>query len=198
MFCSPQSELTKACASIGLSTQRINLNLGYDLYKPETYAVLWDLFQKQRPKKIWVSTMCTLCCNWVDLNYSHRPEDLQKNRCRERRMFKLLCDFLLRAVELEPETKIYWEWPQSCRAWKERVIETFFHSLSQTFDCRIDGCHFGLRSESGGFVRQAWKIKTNDIEFYSSFRLRVCHGNHQHEWIHGLETNKSAYYPPCM
>ena len=43
-----------------------------------------------------------------------------------------------------------------------------------------------------------WMIKTTSIHFYSEFRLKVCLKNHTHEQIHGIETNKSAYYPEAM
>ena len=52
MFCSPQSGLAQACEAEGIPTQRINLEQGFDLYKPATYPVLFELFKVQRPKKL--------------------------------------------------------------------------------------------------------------------------------------------------
>ena len=45
MFCSPQSGLAQACEAEGGPTQRINLEQGFDLYKPEAYPVLFELFK---------------------------------------------------------------------------------------------------------------------------------------------------------
>ena len=198
MFCSKDSELSNACLREGIPVQRINLAQGYDLYKPETYEALWKLFKVQRPKKIWVSTMRTLFCNWVDLNYKHQQEILMKKRRREKKMFRQLTKFLLSILEEDPEVEIYWEWPWKCRAWSEPIIVEFFEKLRQIYDCRIDGCRYGLKSQSGNPMQKPWLIRTTDVQFYSEFRLKVCLKNHTHEWIHGVETNKSAYYPEAL
>ena len=78
--------------------QRVNLHCGFDLYKDETYDRLWTLYKHQRPKKIWVSTMCTLWCGWVDLNYYGRRDVVEKRRRGERQMFKKLVRFLKGAL----------------------------------------------------------------------------------------------------
>ncbi|CAK9056670.1 Integrase catalytic domain-containing protein [Durusdinium trenchii] len=98
MFCSKDSALAEACMREGIPVERINLAQGFDLYKPETYTTLLHLFRQQRPKKVWISTMCTLFCSWVDLNYHDRREVLDKRRRRERKMFRLLTAFLLQVL----------------------------------------------------------------------------------------------------
>ena len=198
MFCQKSSALSEACIREGIPVQRINLNNGYDLYKEKTYSDLWLLFLKQRPRKIWVSTMCTLFCDWVDLNYKDRWETLEKRRRGERQMFKKLCRFLLDIIHFDPDVQFFWEWPLRCRAWKERIIQDFFDKIGGTLDCRIDGCRYGLKSQKGNFLLKSWKVKTNSLEFYAEFRLKTCLRNHEHEWIHGIETNRSAYYPENM
>ena len=198
MFCSPDSSLANACMREGIPVQRVNLSNNFDLYRQDTYVRLWELFLKQRPKKIWISTMCTLFCDWVDLNYSHRREVLENRRRRERKMFKMLTKFLLDVVNFDKEVDLYWEWPHRCRGWKEKIIEKFFYDLGETFVCRLDGCRFGLKSANGIHIQKAWRVVTTDIKFYGEFRLKVCHGGHPHEWLHGAETSKSAYYPPNM
>ena len=198
MFCSPQSGLAQACEAEGIPTQRINLEQGFDLYKPATYPVLFELFKVQRPKKLWISTMCTLFCSWVDLNYQGREELLQKKRRRERKMFRLLKAFLLAVIAYDPTVEIYWEWPRNCRGWKESIIEELFNEIGQIWDCRIDGCRYGLKTASGNLVLKPWMIRTSSLYFYSEFRNKTCVGNHTHEWLHGVETNKSAFYPPAL
>ena len=198
MFCQKESELSNACLKQGIPVQRINLHSGFDLYKDETYERLWTLFKHQRPKKLWISTMCTLWCDWVDLNYHDRREVLEKRRRGERQMFKKLVRFLKAVVEFDPTVELFWEWPHRCRGWKERIIEDFFNKLDQYYDCRINGCRFGLKSAKGNFIKKAWRIRTTSVSFHAEFRLRVCLGNHTHEWLHGVETSRSAYYPPQM
>ena len=163
MFCSPESGLTKACEEEGRPAQRINLHQGFDLYKPETYPVLFELFKVQRPKKIWISTMCTLFCSWVDLNYQGREELLQKKRRRERKMFRLL----LAVIAYDPTVELYWEWPRNCRGWREPNIEELFNQIPGVWDCRIDGCRFGLKSSSGNLVLKPWTFKTSSLYFYT-------------------------------
>ena len=122
MFCQKDSELSKACLREGIPVQRVNLHCGFDVYKDETYDRLWALYKHQRPKKIWVSTMCTLWCDWVDLNYYDRRDVLEKRRRGERQMFKKLVRFLKAIVKYDPDVEIFWEWPHRCRGWKERII----------------------------------------------------------------------------
>ena len=117
-------------------------------------------------------------------------------------MLRSLTSFLLWALSIDPELELNWEWPQRCRGWKEQVILNFVAELramnKDPWECRIDGCRFGLKASSGNFLQKPWIILTTDIHFYREFRLRVCLKNHQHEWIHGLETSRSAYYPKSM
>ena len=107
MFCSKDSALAEACMREGIPVERINLAQGFDLYKPETYTTLLHLFRQQRPKKVWISTMCTLFCSWVDLNYHDRREVLDKRRRRERKMFRLLTAFLLQVLTEFPDTDLF-------------------------------------------------------------------------------------------
>ncbi|CAK9031677.1 Integrase catalytic domain-containing protein, partial [Durusdinium trenchii] len=76
MFCSPNSTITHRCEREGLNGVRIGLSTGFDLYKDQTYEDLKTVFKKQKPKKIWVSPMCTYFCDWVDLNYWYRFQQI--------------------------------------------------------------------------------------------------------------------------
>ena len=202
LFCSPESELSSQCDRYGFKAVRINLSNGYDLYRPETYVGMKELFVKQRPNRLWVSPRCTYYCSWVDLNYGHRRPVLEAKRRKERKMLRLLTEFLLWVMEFYPDVEICWEWPQRCRGWKEPIVLRFLEALRalnrDPWFCRVDGCRFGLKSENGGFILKPWYILTTDIHFYREFRLRVCDKNHEHEWLHGVETTRSAYYPKAM
>ena len=200
VFCSPHSTLTEACLQHGMKGVRINLANGFDLYKDETWNGLYKLYEVQKPKKAWFAPKCTYFCDWVDLNYNHRPEVLAKHRRRERKMLRNMVAFIvflaLRGVD------IYWEWPWRCRGWKEPLVDNLFEELKamdkEIWECRIDGCRYGLKSETGNFLKKSWKVVTTDQLFYNQFRLKCCLKNHDHEWIHGKETNRSAYYPVAL
>ena len=201
MFCSPESGLTNEVRKEGLDGVRINLSGGYDLYKSQTYVHLRQLRGKQRPRKYWVSSPCTYYCDWSELNYSHRWEILEAKRRKEKSMHLKMMDFLQESLEEDPTAELYWEWPLRCRGWKTVHMLEFQRKLRalglEIYFCRIDGCRFGMKSTNGFHVKKSWTIMTTDVEFYNNFRLRACLKNHEHEWLHGIETSRSAYYPSC-
>lgn len=108
----------------------------------------------------------------------------------------VLCKFLLEVVNYDSEIQIYyWEWPLRCRAHHRGLLQQ-------------DRC--GLRLQNRWMQVWAEVLKRQSAsqvmadqdhisqEFYAEFCLRICLRNHSHEWIHGLETNRSAYYPAAM
>ena len=202
LFCSPESTLSQEVLKSGIRAVRINLASGFDLYKPETYEQLKKLWLLQRPKKIWISSPCTFYCDWSDLNYSHRRHVLEAKRRREKQMHKRLHEYLCWVLGYDPEVELFWEWPLRCRAWKADHMELFVQRLQQLgfdlFYCRMDGCRYGMKSQKGNFVQKSWCIMTTDAQFHQKFRLKTCLRNHEHEWLHGVETNRSAYYPVAM
>ncbi len=202
MFCSPESGLTTEVRSQGLDGVRINIAGGYDLYKEAYYPHLRELRRKQRPRKYWLSTPCTPYCDWSELNYFYRWEVLEKKRRKEKGMHKKVMGFLLESLDEDPLSELYWEWPMRCRGWKTTHMLEFQEQLRalgrEVYFCRIDGCRFGMKSSGGNYVKKSWTIMTTDIAFYNEFRLRACLGNHEHEWLHGTETTRSAYYPVNM
>jgi hypothetical protein len=46
--------------------------------------------------------MCTLFCDWTDLNYWYRPDELNKKRRRELQMLRRLVAFLLWVSYMDP------------------------------------------------------------------------------------------------
>ena len=198
VFCSPQSQLATSCEHQGFEVIRINLANDLDLYKADTYERIRDLARRKPPMRTWVSTPCTSFCDWSELNYNHRPEELNKKRRRERKMWRMLFPFLLELAML-PYNEIFWEWPFRCRGWREPLVEQFFEKLhdlgKDTFDCRIDGCRYNMKNSEGFLVKKSWNVRTTCASFYSEFRLKTCVGGHAHAWLQGEETTRSSYYP---
>ena len=201
MFCSPHSFLTQACESEGLHCSRINLDNHYDLYRRQTYDALFQKVKKERPKRIWVSTRCTYWCPWTSLNYNTEEKwaKLEGYRRKERGMFRLLFPFLESALIEDDSTDLFMEWPTRCQGWNEPLFLNFQARLQQAgrplWFCRIDGCRYGLRSSSGGFLKKSWTIATTSQTFYHLYKMKTCVGNHAHDHIQGIETARSAYYP---
>ena len=141
LFCGPVSQLTQECLNNGLATMRINLAGGYDLYKDATWDALYQLYDEQKPEKLWFSPRCTYFCSWVGLNYySHRMEVLEKYLRRERRMLRRMTAFMKYVVSHGSD--IYWEWPWPCRGWKEKLVVDFIQEvtdmLKEIWTCRAD------------------------------------------------------------
>lgn len=117
-------------------------------------------------------------------------------------MLRMITGFLLWMLEQDPSIELYWEWPTKCRGWKEAIIRYFMEKLQELnrgpWQCRMDGCRYGLKNDQGEFLNKAWTILTTDLHFYNEFRLKVCLKNHQHAWVHGIDTARSAYYPRAM
>ncbi|CAL1161664.1 unnamed protein product, partial [Cladocopium goreaui] len=201
LFCAPDSWLAAACQSEGLRASRINLHQGYDLYQPSTYDELRERFHRERPKRVWVSTRCTYWCPWTSLNYRsiEQKQNLEKFRRKERAMFKLLIPFLVEMLTAYPDTELFWEWPTRCYGWKETWLETLqreLHRLDRDWLFgRIDGCRYELRSQLGLLLQKRWTIVTSSSSFFQTYRNKTCVGNHDHDYVQGLETSRSAYYP---
>ncbi|CAK9112453.1 unnamed protein product [Durusdinium trenchii] len=51
VFCAPDSWLSSACHSEGLTASRINLHQNFDMYRADTYDELWDKFKRERPRR---------------------------------------------------------------------------------------------------------------------------------------------------
>ena len=201
MFCAPDSWLTAACRTEGLRFSRINLQQGYDLYKSSTYELLKEKYKSEKPKRIWVSTRCTYWCPFTSLNYQtvERRQVLEMRRRQERAMFRKLIPFLLYIIEDDPSVELFWEWPRRCYGWQEPMLlhlQERLRRLGKPWQfARIDGCRYGLRSASGGFLQKAWSIGTTSQHFFHVYKSKTCPGCHEHDRIQGLETQKSAYYP---
>ncbi|CAL1167297.1 unnamed protein product [Cladocopium goreaui] len=134
--CADNSWLTQAALNHGLPARRINYKQGFDLYKKSAWMEMERLRKIKRPKKLWLSLPCTHWCQWTNVNYNtdERKAVLEDLRRRDRRMMHYAKDFILNAVDDDPDIDVYW----------------------------------------------------------------VCPRNHQHAFIQGIETARSAYYPVRM
>ena len=201
IFCAPDSWLSSACHSEGLTASRINLHQNFDMYRADTYDELWDKFKRERPRRIWVSSRCTYWCPFTSLNYQTVEEKkiLEKYRRKERAMFRRLIPFLSSAVQYNPNLEIFWEWPTRCYGWNEPMIQRLGHEMikanKEWLFARIDGCRYGLLSKQGLPLRKQWTIATTSRHFFTVYRAKTCTGSHDHDHIQGVETNRSAYYP---
>ena len=199
--CAPHSWLSAAAQQHGLQPRRINLEAGYDLYKKETWDHLRAMRKKHRPRRLWWSLPCTYWCQWTALNYAdpERKQLLEDHRRRERRLLWQAHDFIAEALDDDPETLVYWEWPWPCYGWQQKpllAIQALFEKHGLEWNgCRIDGCRYGMVDEHNMFLRKKWLVRTNDEHFHGQFRCKVCVGNHCHGRIEGRETQKSSYYP---
>ena len=203
--CADNSWLTQAALNHGLPARRINYKQGYDLYKKSARVELEHLRKIKRPKKLWLSLPCAHWCQWTNVNYNtdERKVVLEDFRRRDRRMMRHAKDFILGALDDDPDTDVYWEWTFPCSGWSQPPMVPLQHGLLQRGQswerCRIDGCNYGMRNSDGSaFIHKLWEVRTNDELFHRNFKCKVCPRNHSHALIQGIETARCAYYPVRM
>ena len=203
--CADNSWLTASAIEHGIPSRRINYKQGYDIYKKATWERMsWERRQ-QRPKKLWFSLPCTRWCQWNQVNYNtpERKEVLETMRRRERRMLKWAADFIIEALDEDPDTDVYFEWTFPCSGWQQRPmveLEEKLHERGIAWEkCRIDGCNYGMKDHNNeNFLHKKWLVRTTDELFWKNFRAKVCPRNHTHSLIQGVETSRTAYYPKRM
>ena len=200
--CSPHSWLSEASSRQGITSRRINLAGGYDLYQPQTWERMKQLRRKHKPRKIWFSLPCTKFCMWTNINYNtpERKQLLRSHQRRERKMLWNMNDFVKDTLDDDPSTEIYFEWTHPCFGWREPPMMDLAEYMDNNgfpwLPCRIDGCNYGMKNKNNTmFIKKKWMIYTTDEVFHKSFRAKVCPGGHSHAIIEGDETSRTAYYP---
>ena len=125
-----------ACADNSWLTQaarRINYKQGFDLTKKSAWVEMERLRKIKRPKKLWLSLACTHWSQWTNVNYNteERKAVLEDLRRRERRMMHYAKDFILSAVDDDPDIDVYWEWTFPCSGWSQPRMVSLQHGLLQ-------------------------------------------------------------------
>ena len=203
--CSSNSWLSACAQEHGIPARRINYQNGFDIYKEDTWQQLRHLRRQRRPHRLWFSVPCTKWCRWTSINYNtpEKREALETMRRKERRMLRQAVSFILESLDEDENISIYWEWTFPCSGWDQHPmisLERGLRERGQEWEsCRIDGCCYGMKDEKeSGFLLKKWMIRTNDPIFAKNFRFKCCPRNHQHVYIQGIETARSAYYPKKM
>jgi hypothetical protein len=140
--------------------------------------------------------------SWQNINYFHRPYELERRKQRERRAAKYATEFMLWCTD-NFETDLYWEWPKSCSGWSQYALQKLEQGLEQRglmwLSNYIDGCRYQMRLGKTGLLNQkSWNIKSTSERFHAQFQRKVCTKDHDHERIEGNLTNASSYYPEPM
>ena len=203
--CAANSWLTECALNHGIPARRINYTNGFDIYVPHTWERMAELRDQVRPRKIWFSLPCTKWCRWTAVNFNtpEKQEKLESMRRRERKMLRLATAFIIETLQKDPDVAIYWEWTFPCAGWNQHVmvqLEKDLTDMCQDWEsCRVDGCCYDMMNRDQTlFLQKKWLIKTNDTRFAQAYRAKRCPRNHQHDYIQGLETSRSAYYPKKM
>ncbi|CAE7206830.1 unnamed protein product [Symbiodinium sp. CCMP2592] len=98
--------------------------------------------------------------------------------------------FIKEALDEDPETQVYFEWPHPCFGWKQEPMQDLERHLEvhsvPWLSCRIDGCNYGMKDLKGEFfLQKKWLIKTTDENFHRVFRAKVP--------SHGIGDNMMIY-----
>ena len=199
---SPHDWLSQAASRQGLKPRSINLQSGYDLYKPATWEHLRVLRQRHRPARIWFSLPFSRWCSWQEIDYGspNGYERLETDRRKERRMLWQVNSFIKDIINEDPDIEIYYEWPHPSGGWKQHPMTDLSDFLDKKnipwLSCRVDGCNYGLKNvEDNAFINKKWMIKTTDETFHKAFKAKVCPGNHRHCQASNGDKSKATYYP---
>ena len=104
------------------------LRMAMNLEKESTVSRLKDELRRERPKKIWCSLKCTEWTNIQNLNQKteNQRQALRRKRKRAKKMVKNALMVLEAAVEYDPETEFYWEWPTGAyQGWHLKEMKDF-------------------------------------------------------------------------
>ena len=140
----PHDWLSQAAKQHGLKSRSINLQNGYDLYKPATWDHLRALRQRHRPAKIWFSLPFSKWCSWKSID--HRSvtghERLEADRRKERRMLWQVNSFIKDTINENPDVEIYYEWPHPSNGWRQHPMTDLNDYLDEKaipwLTCRVD------------------------------------------------------------
>ncbi len=206
LCCHPESNLGKSCKKHGLKCKRLTLETRFDFTKREDCERACAGVSRRPPNHVWCSAPCTA---WTSMqNFNRKPAQIKKLRHKRKESKRLVghCTrILLRAAERGAH--IYFEWPHSCQGWNVSELVGLREDLRklgrETFEVRFDGCAFGLRSLTKGYLlRKAWRVLTTNADLAQASRTCPLKGkngpNHEHKRIMRADTVRSAFYPKAM
>lgn len=207
--CRIDSTLATACQKAGIQAARKTLETGYDILKPEVISQLKEDFHREKPDRLWWSLKC---CEWSNIqNINQRTEsqrqNLRRRRMKVRRGVRHALSFVEFALEQEPDTKFYWEWPKSAIAgWRLTEMQLFLKRMEKKGHrirwTEIDGCRFGMQSPKGEPIQKAWWIMNNDPDFDAKCIFQ-CDRTHTHRrgGVIGMGSKaveETGFYPEAM
>ena len=129
-------------------------------------------------KKLWLSLPCTHWCRWTNVNYNteERKAVLEDLRRRDRRMMHYAKDFILNAVDDDPDTDVYWEWTFPCSGWSQPPMVAAQHGLLQRGQswsaAELMDATMGCETPMIRVSSQALEIRTNDELFHRNSSAR--------------------------
>ena len=185
--CAPNSTLTEEMIRNGFQSVRWNYESQFDLEKMDCVQKAIEAIPAQRPSKIWASLRCTPWISIQNLNQKtpQQVENLRKMRLRSRKQVRHVLKIFKAALEFDPQTDIYFEWPKGAKdGWSlreladfERWVQTNLHK--NLYRTQVDGCMVGLTADDKTPLYKPWIILTTDQHFDRHAAIR-CDGTHTH------------------
>ena len=190
--CSPASALTDAIAKKGHTTQRINLEQGYDLSTKDGAKKGLEWTKQAKPRKLWCSTECKYFSLMQNLapEWKREPKKWQnylRSRQRARKLNGHVVEMALQTLRTGGD--IYWEWPLGCTGWTTPELDKLRREAEKLLGrplvrVRIDACMVGLKDEHGMLIGKPWGILTSDQRFPKYMSMR-CSKDHPHRVLEG-------------
>ena len=186
VYCSQESQLTKAASNHGLRALRFGLQQG-DLATYGGRIKLYELLWHCRPRHVWVSPKCGPWSSWNRLN-SQKSVELMKKIQSDRRkenVHLLLCEALFRLQDWRgSECHFHLEQPQGSELMFQKEMSSIVrYCLRVLCDMCVAGSlrhpdnHLALRKRTQVFTTS--EIMARMLEQHQ------CVGQHSHATIEG-------------
>ena len=166
---------------------------GWDLSTPTGQAQWRTMIERDRPKLVVIGFPCTHWNTFVNLNYSHRPQELERLRTVDRSMLKLMV-WTIR-FQIRHKHFFLFENPASSRIWNEPLLTPIYDLPGVCSDVG-HACAYNKRCVDGSMYlwkRHRW---LGNSYMLVEAVCRKCNGRHEHARVESSETKPSGTYTP--
>ena len=184
VMCSPDSELTRQCQSMGYLARRFGLAEG-DLKSRIGRRNLFAHLVSDCPMHLWYAPICKPWCKWSSFNMS-RSEDSFERIMQERleSMWQISLAIVLFEYQCHHERHFHMEQPEGSAMLHLPMLGKI---LAVARPCVFDMCNVGHLREpiSQTPIRKRLIVHTTSGTLRENLDKRFCRGDHEHHIIAG-------------
>ena len=170
-----KANLTFRAPRHGLSAlEPIDREINLDLYKPEDRRFLWQVVDKFKPLLIAIAWPCKFWSLFNEnMNYSHRPDELEDLREQDRPLVQLGTDLM---HHQHNQGRLFLgENPLRSRIWREDNVEEVAQ-LPGVLTPKCDAGAYGAESLDGFPIVKTHKWITNSVKIAEELQRKMTDG----------------------